>query len=201
MNPLKKISCAAFAFAASCLSSPANIVLNGSFEENDGDLSHWTYINLDGSALYVAPSGFAGYTAEDGNRFAGYSAQPRGGYVTLTQDLATGPGTYEFEFWLNTANAADASFLNVNWGGLQVLQLTPGDGTFGWTHYDYLVTAAGGTTAISFSGLNSQAYFALDNVSVTQVPDAGVGLITLGVTLCGLSAWSQRSRLRALPRR
>jgi hypothetical protein len=137
-----------------------NLVANPGFET--GNTSGWAFTPAaSGSVLQFSTS-----SPHSGVYDAAFGAYA-GLNDTLSQQLPTQAGVvYDFNFWVNTSDGDSSSYLTVSWGGSTILEITPTSGTFGWSNFDFAVTATG-PTIISFSGRNAPYLVYLDDVSVT----------------------------------
>jgi hypothetical protein len=167
----------------------ANLVTNGSFETSD--FTGWTEGgNFEFTQVVTGP--FYVYTgAEDGDWYA--TMGPVGGDGTLSQTLATNPGTqYTFSFWLN-AVGDDPSDFSASWDGTTLYsQADPNTGG-NWTQFSFSVTGTGSDT-IMFAFDDDPAYIALDNVSVSSgstTPEPG-SLLLFGSGVVGLAGMLRR---------
>ncbi len=186
----------------------ADLVDNGGFET--GDFSGWTATESDADAAWSADNGgfqtlqaasFYGthtgsYTAEFGGfeSYGGFN-DPTGD--TIAQSLATAPGqSYMLSFWVNDQGNSPAH-LSASWNGATLLSLDwPSINTTGtWTKYSYTVQATGTSTPLEFGGWGPNSWTALDDISVTPVPEPSAPL------LCGVGAlalFAIRRRVRAV---
>ena len=100
--------------------------------------------------------------------------------VTLSQSLTTvAGGTYSVSFFLEqdtTPNTGYTHAFDATFGGTTMLNLTPTvtvPGIVGsFQKYTYTETAAGTSTALTFSFENDDSYWSLDDVSVVAVAAA-----------------------------
>jgi hypothetical protein len=176
----------ALALATSSAQANINLVVNGGFET--GDFTGW---------MQVGNTGYNSVSPTDPN--SGEYAAWFGADKSLSgiqQNVATTAGvTYIFEFYLKTQNIdptlhAEAHAL---WNGSPVLTLIdPGD--FGYTHYQYTVTATSALTPFEFDFRNDASYFQLDDVSVTAVPESSTWLAGAGASLAMLGSFVRRNR-------
>ena len=177
-----------------CLAAPAfaqNLIANGSFET--GDFSGWTTGgNFEASS--VTFGGFYDYSgAQDGTWYAVLG--PVGSDGTLSQTLATTPGSvYTVSFWL-AGVGDDPSDFSAFWNGTQLISLTDPNTGSNWMQYSFTVTGTGSDT-LSFSFRDDPAWIAFDNVSVTEVSGTSVpepgSLLLLGTGVLGLGGIVRR---------
>ncbi|MGA2175238.1 MAG: hypothetical protein ABSH38_09680 [Verrucomicrobiota bacterium] len=196
----KLLSLALTSVFAAVASQAQNLVQNPGFET--GNTTDWTLTPAaSGSGFQILteiPAQYGGQFPHSGNYLAGFGAN-EGLNDTLSQTVPTVNGvTYDFNFWVNSVEGKNGSYLDVSWGNSTVLQIDPAIGDFGWTDYNFVETATGPTT-IAFAGRNAPSYIALDDVSVTAatVPDAGPGMATVTATLFGLCGLGRFLRRRA----
>ena len=170
--------CAMAAALAGTGAQAANLLTNGSFET--GDFTGW---QTAGGASYVEPSGFAGYSAQDGNYFVAL-----GKGIVISQNFSDVAGqSYRFSFYLAGSGEGARAFkalldsntvVRINPLLAQPYTLYSVD--FTGTGRDY-ITFVGGT------GIDG-AYDALDNASVVAVPEpASWALMLAGVSVLGAS--------------
>ena len=171
------------AVAALLASAPlrANIVVNGGFET--GDFTGWTQF---GDTSF---SGVDGLSPFAGTYAAFFGPAETGG---ISQTLATAAGTvYHIEFWLKNevdANGDDTpNLFQMNWDGVAVAQIMLTDASIpGYTLFGINLAATGALTDLSFAFTNVPAFWDLDNVSVTTVPEPGtLALLALAGTMLG----------------
>jgi hypothetical protein len=190
MKYSKTIAAATLTFLA--FSSQAQIVKNGSFEEN-----------LQASGTWSIYSNLVGWTGmsdiELRNNMTG-AAQEGSNFVELdtTRNMSmkqlvnvSGPGLYELSFWYSAREnrAAGDSGLSFSFGTLNgsVLENTAGlQSGNDWKNFKGQVALNGATDLIfSATGTSNSYGGSLDNVVVTAVPEpetyamllAGLGLI------------------------
>ena len=186
-HTLKSLVAAAALLAGSAVH--AEFVFNGGFEIGQGD--GWT---LSGNTVFTV---FDDFAPQSGSMAAGFGAPPTDP-AGLSQTLATTAGSlYRVSFWLQNGTAGTANqpnFFSLNWdGGAVEAQLSNAD-AFAYTQYDYEFVASSSATELAFSFANFAAYWDLDNVSVSAVPEpSGAALLALGMLACGV-ATSRRRR-------
>jgi hypothetical protein len=133
------------------------LVVNGGFE--DGSTAYW---DLSGS------TGISSATNEI-QVYSGFYSAALGGntsYGYLSQTIPTFAGqSYTLSFWLdNVANGGSDDF-TATWNGTTLLNET-GLSDFGFTQYQYNVTATSSSTVLQFGFINSLGAFGLDDVTL-----------------------------------
>jgi hypothetical protein len=91
---------------------------------------------------------------------------------TLLQPLDVG-STYTFSAWVANVYAANAATLQFSFGGNILGTVTPGAGTGNWTQFTatFVATANQNGGLIDLSTVSSGNDFAVDDISVTAVPE------------------------------
>ncbi len=162
-----------------CDAIAGNLVTNCGFETSD-------------TTGWVDSGNFVASNFDTGQNSGDYSLQFGcvNGYCTTSQDIATtAGGIYAFSFFF----ASDGGLPNgmvVSFDGVQVLN-APNQGAFGWTEYDYTVTASPSLTTVSFSGYNNPSWQGIDDVSVVAAPEPA-SLLLLGAGMAGLGFLRRR---------
>lgn len=145
----------------STLSIGQNIVGNGGFET--GNFNSWTLAGSN-SNLVTGSSQFV-HTGSYGAALG-----QKGSLATLSQTLLTSPGQeYLLSFWLENPADLPTQQFAVNWNGNTISNLV-NPPVFGWTDFNYFVTATGTNTVLQFAVESDQSFFGLDDVAVTPVP-------------------------------
>jgi large repetitive protein len=172
------IFASAILLAASVVPARANLITDPGFESCtsiDTAAPGWT----ESSASNFCDT--SPHTGTYDNTFFGASS-------TLSQTIPTVTGdNYDFSFWLK-AGGSPFTF-TASFGSDEILDLV-NPGSFGYKLEDFTVTAAGTSTAISFSGSGAEGAWNLDDVSATDQTPAtpepaslvlmGTGLFAIG---------------------
>lgn len=175
------------ATAALALSTPglaANLLTNGSFETLD--LTGWSLFgDTDYTGVYA---GTVNEPPTDGAAQAYFGPLSLGG---ISQTVTGRAGTYTISFDLGNQGG---TFSSVDFGGVNLLS---GIGDQGFTTYSFNVTVAANPT-LRFSFVNVPYYYALDNVSVSAVPEpANWAMLIAGFGLVGAAARRRRIAVTA----
>jgi hypothetical protein len=157
------------------LQADQNLVLDGGFEA--GDFCYW---NLSGDpSMYTnnyvdfADDQYgADYTPYAGDYFAALGQVFDLAY--LSQPLPTRPGQlYLLSFWLANPFGATPNEFQVQWNSnstsANVIFDQTDMGTFGYSNLQFMVQASTSTTTLEFGNRDDNAFFCMDNVSVTPV--------------------------------
>ncbi|MDZ4259902.1 MAG: PEP-CTERM sorting domain-containing protein [Gemmatimonadales bacterium] len=171
-----------------------NLVANPGFET--GELSAWT---LGGAVDPMLTGVLASSSAQEGEyEFFSGPVETLG---TLSQSVATTPGTsYLFSFWLDNTATESPNFFSVSWDTTTMSTLTDFREE-GYQRYAFNVNATSNATPIEFTFRHDDAFWYLDNLSVTAVAGTDVvpepGTMTLLAT--GLVALATQRRRRTIP--
>lgn len=167
---MRRGSIALLVAVAAASAAQANIVVNGSFE-NDG-LSGWT-VTPAAVGSNIASTGAASQHGDRSVFFGGTAFQ----FDTISQILPTTAGqSYIVSFWvLNFGVGEDA--LRVSWEGNVVLDENPvAHPLESWDPVSFQVTATQNGSTLAIGGYDVPVGFYVDNVSVTLVPAPGMAV-------------------------
>jgi hypothetical protein len=180
----------------------AGPIVNGGFET--GTFSGWT-VNPNPPACsgvgasYNAATGCWGMDADPGPHSGSFAAylgfNSNSGVGSIGQQFSTVAGeNYNIDFWLALGAYGGVYTPNsfaVLWDGNPLAtyaNATP----FGWTHFQYTVTATGATSALTFARvLSNPSFWVVDDVNVEAVPEPA-SMLLFGTGLVGLRAWRKR---------
>ncbi len=204
---------AAALFSSLSAFASTNLVVDGSFEDQNQGAGSWAlYNSINGWTASVGQieirNGLAG-NAQDGVNFVELDANYNS---TMVQSFATVVGqTYSLSFWYssrpygpyNTAVPdftvpADSNGLSFNVGAGDVNVYTPTANLTNdnvWQQYTTTFVATGALTTLSFSATGTSDSYgtSLDNVAVSAVPEPG----SLALMLAGLGVVGGLARRRA----
>ncbi len=179
----------------------SNIVLNGDFDANsppEGTAPvDWTLTPAaSGSDFFVGPGPtFGAFSAPNSANFGAVGDFDD----ELSQVLATTPGVFYTLTYELAHDETDAeNDFSVTWGGVTI----PGSAllnsaSFGYTLFSFSgLEATSSSTTLAFFGREVPAWYDLDNVSVSSIPEPA-SLLLLGSALLGLAGYAKARSRRA----
>lgn len=172
--------------ATSSLAFSDNLLSNPGFET--GDFTDWT---LTGNTDFAGvSSSFDGFSPLAGTYFAFLGPVGSDGFISQT--VATTPGTdYTISWYLGSDGSIPNDF-SVTFDGIQVFSAANLASTAGqYIHYSVSAPTADAFTTVTFGFRNDPGYLALDNTSVSTVPEPS-GIFLLG------AGWACLAALRGL---
>jgi Protein of unknown function (DUF642)/PEP-CTERM motif len=198
-------------------SAHANLFVNGSFElplapvgwytnyaAGSPDIVGWSIVGID-AAVTSGSLVFSGITfqAQDANQWLDLSGASSNSTLNgVSQTVATTPGQiYEVSFYVGSATDGSLFFpctidLSID-GQARVSYFNPATPTtsLDWKQFTVNFTATGATTSLTFynGGAANNFNAALDNVSVTAVPEPASGALLL-MGLCAVAAATTRTQ-------
>jgi hypothetical protein len=160
-------------------SSAQNLINNAGFET--GDFTGWSIFNGQDpyDDTFVAGCGWSAVCPNSGDYQALFGSvdEPRG----ISQDINTTAGnTYEVSFWLANDGGSPQS-ITISFAGVPLVVAGDSNG-YGYTFFDFLVTASGSVSSFEVAAYNEPAYYSLDDVAVVETPEPA-SLVLLGSAL------------------
>ena len=154
-------------------------VVNGGFET--GDFTGWVQTGD------VSFSGIDPFAARSGTYGAFFGPTNIGGISQSFATVANAP--YQVSFALSLLDGATPNSFSWSWNGVTQSPALSNSAAFGYTQFSSLVQAAGSSSTIAFNFRDPQAFFFLDNVVVSAVPELPVNaLMSAGLVLTALLA-------------
>ena len=171
INSVTKAALVVAALGLGSQASAANLVTNGSFET--GDFTGWTQVgNSNYQGVYTAA--YWGVSAPDGAYIANFGAV--GSLGGISQNIATvAGGSYTVSFDLFNFGGTPSED-QVQFGGNTLTDVV-NPGSFGWTAFSFVETAASNSTNLTFQFQQNPSYFLLDNVQVSTPIPAAVWMV------------------------
>jgi len=176
---------AAIAFALFVPCAQAAPFANGGFET--GDFTGWTQF---GDTSF---SGVDTFAAQSGVYGAFFGPTETGG---ISQTFTTTSGVYRVSFLLELDDSAQPNRFSWAWNGVTQTPVLNNVAGFSFAAFSGLVVATGASSTLSFSFLNPQSFWLLDNVTVAAVPEPET-IVLLGAGLLLVARRGKRLARRA----
>jgi hypothetical protein len=183
------------------VSAQANLIVNGSFEDNAVNAGSWKAFNAsavngwEGSRIEIW-NGMSGVKAPDGNNHIELNADPYNGAIfSIFQNLATSVGqTYDVSFFYR-ARQNDTEAFSFSVANLALV--LDNHTTSAWSKFEGSFVAGAATSVLTFSTLTNGTYGNfIDNVVVTaraSVNEAS-SLVMLTIGILGLMLVRRKNR-------
>ena len=185
------LACAAMlAIVVAAPATAANLVVNGGFET--GDFTGFSQFGNTGFTGVVDAS--FGVAPSEGTYQAAFGAIGSPGGINQTITTVAGHG-YTFSFDL-AADGGNYDTFAVSFNGL-VVDFGSNLGAFPYGTHSFNVVGSG-SDQISFAFQNDPAYYLLDNISVTNVPEPATWALMIGgFAMTGFAARRRQSGVTA----
>jgi len=167
-----------------------SLPLNGGFEE--GDFFDWILTGDNGANNFVDDGTYTGFTSHTGFYFMtmGEQSLPM---ATLFQQMPTFAGQpYSLTFYLLNPDSGFGTSPNefsVSWNGTTLYDQANVATLNSWTRMKYNVLATNTLSTVTFGAYNTNTYFAIDDVSLTALPQPTFVSRTLSGSTLNLT-WS-----------
>jgi hypothetical protein len=180
-------------------SARADLVTNGDFET--GNFNGWTVIQAPPSETNITVGTTFNGEGPDHTQVARFGATGTN-FDRISQTFATTPGAFyrlTFFYQVGFTQAQANNGFDVLWNGNSIdpflfPQFNVNPGYITPAAENFILQATSALTTLEFDGRNAPWYDYLDDVSVTQVPDAGSTLPLLGFALLGVAVLRRKLR-------
>lgn len=196
----------ALVFTASTAS--ADLIVNGDFEAgNTGFTSGYTYVANPGlyrsgpggmwiEGTYTIDTnpnndhalwtGFGDHTTGSGNMMI-VNGSPTPNTTVWSETIPLSAGTYTYTAWVANTYPASPANLQLSLNGSASTTFTPtGNGQWNEWTYTFTVPSDQNFTIVDMNLALSGNDFALDDISLTRVPDGGITALLLGMGMLAL---------------